>query len=255
MWLAFRCPTPGCQSEGVSRRREYDFGSCGRCGAIMEVVDPAHARAKEGTQARPHKPAQESAKQTNVPNEIASAQKFHEQLEELIITRGQCPDDDRNILLMGYWALIFDFHKAILGLIPNQCGCAFALVRPCLEALVRAHVAVKGSAEDIKRLQEDTYHTDFDRIGPWIDKEFGTEQLFTNLIGKAQSALHSFAHAGLSQLGRRFDGHNLKASFDDGEITEVIRVCISAVWMVTNLVTIHLGFVREANEAQRLYLK
>src|SRR5258708_6405796 len=84
-WLAFRCRTPGCQSEGVSRRREYDFGRCGRCGAIMEVVDPAHAKAKAGTQARPQavsKQPQKSAKQTNVPNELASAQRLHEQLEE-----------------------------------------------------------------------------------------------------------------------------------------------------------------------------
>jgi hypothetical protein len=151
-WLAFRCLTPGCQSEGVSRRREYDFGRCGICGAIMEVVESAHEKAKPGTPARPQaasKP-QQSAKPTNVPNELASARKLHEQLEELVIARGECPDEDRNILLMGYWALIFDFHKAILGLIPDNCGSAFALVRPCLEALVRAHVAVKGSAEDIK---------------------------------------------------------------------------------------------------------
>jgi hypothetical protein len=37
-WLAFRCPTPGCPSEGVSREREFDFDKCGRCGAKMEVV-------------------------------------------------------------------------------------------------------------------------------------------------------------------------------------------------------------------------
>lgn len=256
-WLAFRCPTPGCQSEGVSRRREYDFGRCGICGAIMEVLDPAQEKAKPGTLARPQaaSQSQKPPKPTNVPNELASARKLHEQLAELVIARGECPDDDRNILLMGYWALIFDFHKAILGLIPDNCGSAFALVRPCLEALVRAHVAVKGSAEDVKALQEDTYHTDFDKIGPWIDKEFRTETLFTKFIGNAQGALHSFTHAGLSQLGRRFDGHTLKASYDDGEITEVIRVCTSAAWMVTNLVTIHLGFHREANKAQALYVE
>jgi len=156
---------------------------------------------------------------------------------------------------MAHWALIFDFHKAILDLIPNNCGSAFALVRPCLEALVRAHVAVKGSADDIKKLQEDTYHTDFDKIGPWIDKEFGTDSLFTNFITNAQKALHSFTHAGLSQIGRRFDGHTLKASYNDGEIIEVTRVSTSAAWMVTNLFTIYLGFTREANEAQRLYVK
>jgi hypothetical protein len=158
---------------------------------------------------------------------------------------------------MAYWALIFDFHKGILSNLEQRLyGSAFALVRPCLEALARAHVTVKGSAEDIASLRADTYRVDFDKIGPWIDKEFGTDDLFTKLITHAQPALHSFTHAGLSQLGRRFDGHDLKAaSYDDGAIVEVIRVITSAAWMVTNLVTIFLGFSREANKAQALYIE
>ena len=205
---------------------------------------------KSGRNAPASKPAK-SAEKANVSKELASAENIGEQLEELVVNRGQCPDEERNILLMGYWALIFDFHKAILGLIPRQLyGGAFALVRPLLESLVRAHVAVKGSAAEVKSLQEDTYHTDFDKIGEWMDKEFATERLFTNFIGGAQAALHSFTHAGLSQIGRRFEGHDLKPSYNDGEIVEVIRVSTSAVWMVTNLVTIHLGFIKEANQAR-----
>jgi hypothetical protein len=257
-WLALRCPTPGCRSEGVSRNREFDFGRCGRCSAIMEVVNPADAqsRIKDEEREKPAFKPVKSAEKPNVPNELATAEKLGEQLEQLVVKRGQCPDEERNILLMAYWALIFDFHKAILGLIPKQlCGSAFALVRPCVETLVRAHVAVKGSAADVKSLQEDTYHTDFDKIAQWMDKEFVTEKLFTNFIGGAQAALHSFTHAGLSQTGRRFDGHDLKPSYDEGEIVEVIRVSTSAVWMVTNLVTIHLGFIKEANKAQGLYLE
>lgn len=182
-----------------------------------------------------------------VQTELESARHLGERLEQLVILRGQCPDDDRNILLMAYWALLFDFHKAILRLIPDAlCGSAFALVRPCMEALVRAHVAVKGSADDLKRLQQDNYRTNFTTIGTWIDTEFGTGELFTNFLGHARDALHSLTHAGISQLGRRFDGHNLKPTYRDGETIEVIRVCTSAVWMVTNLVTKHLGFSPEA---------
>ena len=259
-WLAFRCLTADCHSEGVSRNREFGFGRCGRCGAIMEAVNPSHAQphVKDENAEKPtaSKQAEKPAKPVNVSNELATAKKLNEQLEELVFKRGQCPDDDRNILLMAYWALIFDFHKAILALIPNQlCGSAFALARPSVEALVRAHVAVRGSAADVKSLQEDTYHTDFDKIGQWMDKEFATEKLFTNFIGGAQTALHSFTHAGLSQIGRRFDGHDLKPSYDEGEIVEVIRVSTSAVWMVTNLVTIRLGFISEANKARDLYVE
>jgi hypothetical protein len=189
-WLPFRCPTPGCQSEGVSRSREFGFGRCGRCSAILEVVKPADAQSRVNKDEERERPSTstttKSGEKANVSKELASAEKLGEQLEELVVKRGQCPDEDRNILLMAYWALIFDFHKAILGLIPRQlCGSAFPLVRPCLETLVRAHVTVKGSAADVKNLQDDTYHTDFDKIGQWMDTEFATERLFTNFIGGA----------------------------------------------------------------------
>jgi hypothetical protein len=254
-WIAFRCPTPGCQSEGVARNRGFGFGRCGICGAIMEAIDPANAQPR--VQAPKPAPVKaKSADTVNIPHELTRARKLGEQLEQLVVKRGECPDDDRNILLIAYWALLFDFHKGILADIENQrYGCAFALLRPCVEALVRAHVAVKGSADDVKKLQDDTYITDFDRIGQWMDQEFATEKLFTNFIGRARTALHSFTHAGLSQIGRRFDGHNLTPSYDDGEILEVIRSTTSAAWMVTNLATIHLGFVQEANKAQGLYLE
>jgi uncharacterized protein DUF6988 len=258
-WLAFSCSTPACQSEGVARSGEFGFGRCGRCSAIMEVVNGAGPQAcvKDGDHRNPRTstPAK-SAGKVNVSRELTNATNLGEQLEGLLVNRGQCPDDDRNILLLAYWALIFDFHKAILDLIAKQlCGSAFALVRPCLEALVRAHVAVKGSAQDVKNLQEDAYYTDFDSIGQWMDKEFATEKLFTTFIGGAQAALHSFTHAGLAQIGRRFEGHDLRPSYHDGEVVEVIRVCTSAVWMVTNLVTIHLGFTKEVNQAETLYIE
>jgi uncharacterized protein DUF6988 len=254
-WLAFRCPTPGCQSEGVARSREFGFGRCGICGAIMEPLDSTSAQPRVQVQKPVPANVAKPAVVANIAQELVRARKLGEQLEELVVQRGECPDDDRNILLMAYWALIFDFHKGILTEIESQrCGSAFALVRPCVEALVRAHVAVKGSDEDVNKLQGDTYQTDFDKIGQWMDREFATEQLFTNFIGGAQAALHSFTHAGLSQIGRRFDGHTLKPSYDDAEILEVIRSTTSAAWMVTNLVTIHLGFVKEANKAQDLYL-
>src|SRR5207245_4846517 len=132
-WLAFRCPTPGCESEGVARSCEFGFGRCGRCGAIMEVVNRADAQPRTQAEKR-EKPSAakstKSAEKVDISKELASAQRLGEQLEELVVKRGQCPDDDRNILLIGYWALIFDFHKAILGDIANQlCRSEFPLIR------------------------------------------------------------------------------------------------------------------------------
>ncbi len=191
----------------------------------------------------------------SVQTELDSALSLGEQLEELVVKRGQCPDDDRNVLLIGYWALVFDFHKGILNSIRSGwCGSAFALVRPTVEALVRSHVAVKGSADDVKKLQEDDYRTNFATVGPWIDKEFGLDDFMTSFLNHAKDALHSFTHAGLSQLGRRFDGHNLTPKYEDAEAIEVIHASTSAAWMVTNLVTKHLGFAEEAKKAEELFL-
>lgn len=260
-WLAYRCPTPGCQSEGVARSREFGFGTCGRCGAEMEIVTATPKASPAAPEE--HTPiglvpqagqGQKVAESADVKNELASAQRFGEELEGLVMNRGQCPDDDRNILLMGYWSLLFDFHKSVLTLISKPLyGGAFALVRPCMEAVARAHVAVKGTEAEIKTLQDDTYRTNFFTIGPWIDGTFGAGKLFTNMFDRARNALHSYTHAGISQLGRRYDDHNLRPSYRDGEIIEVIQVCTSAVWMVTNLVTKHMGWTEEAKKAGELF--
>jgi hypothetical protein len=58
----------------------------------------------------------------------------------------------------------------------------------------------------------------------------------------------------MSQLGRRFDGHDVKPSYREGEIIEVVSVATSAAWMVTNLVTKFLGYLPEAARAEELYL-
>jgi hypothetical protein len=188
--------------------------------------------------------------------ELESARNFGAELEALVVSQGQCPDEDRNILLMGYWALIFDYHKGILSLIPSGFhGSAFALVRPVVEVLVRAHVAIKGSDDDVRAIQQDTYRVNFGTIGPWIDREFGLDGFFSNFLDNARDALHSYTHAGVFQLARRFDGLDIKPSYDEDEITEVIRSSTSAAWMVTNLVTKHLHFDEEAKKAEDFFIE
>jgi hypothetical protein len=179
-----------------------------------------------------------------VQKEIDQSRQFGEQLEEIVVSKNQFPIDDRNVLLIAYWALMFDYHKGILSLLQSGvCGAAFALVRPVVEAVVRAHIAVKGSEEDLKRIQNDEYTVNFKQIGPKIDADFGLDHLMENFLNDVtRDALHSYTHSGLLQLGRRFDGNDIKPNYSDGEIIEVVRVTASAVFMVTNLVTKHFGF-------------
>jgi hypothetical protein len=81
----------------------------------------------------------------NVQTEIDGARKFGERVEAIVVSKSQFPTGDRNVLLIAYWALMFDYHKGILSLLQSEFfGAAFALVRPVVEAVVRAHVALKN---------------------------------------------------------------------------------------------------------------
>ena len=170
----------------------------------------------------------------SVESELERARQLCEQLEALVVRRGQCPNEDRTVLLMAYRALLFDYHKGILALLSNGiCGSAFALLRPVVEALVRSHVVLKGSEEDVRRIREDKYRVNFKEIGPQMDTKFDLDGLLKNFLNNdARIALHSYTHSGVSQLARRFDGHDLKPHYEDGEIIEVIRSSTSAVFMV-----------------------
>ncbi len=123
-----------------------------------------------------------------------------------------------------------------------------------MEAVVRAHVAVKSSEEDLKRIRSDEYAVNFKQIGPRIDADFGLDHLMENFLNDVtRNALHSYTHSGLLQLGRRFDGNDIKPSYSDGEIIEVVRVATSAVFMVTNLVTKHFGFEEDWEHVSEIF--
>ncbi len=190
---------------------------------------------------------------SKVDEEIKQAIAFADRIEDLVIAKGQCPTGDRNTPLMGYWSLTFEFQRGILCLIDHKFyGAAFALVRPIIEAVVRAHVVIMAGQEDLERLHKDEYRTKLATVGKEIDAAFKSGDLFEKFLQGARTALHSYTHAGMLQLGRRFSGTDLKANYSEGEIIEVIRVSTSAVFMVNNIVTKHLGFEEEWKENNRL---
>lgn len=190
-----------------------------------------------------------------VQKEIDSARKFGEQLEEIVVSKNQFPTGDRNVLLIAYWALMLDYHKGILSLLQSGfSGSAFALVRPVVEAVVRAHVTLMGSEEDLLSIQKDEYKVNFKEIGAKIDAAFALERLMENFLNDVtRSALHSYTHSGLLQLGRRFDGNDIKPNYSDEEIIEVIRVTTSAIFMVTNLAIKHFGFEHDWKNVCQMY--
>ncbi|MBI4480022.1 MAG: hypothetical protein HY651_08365 [Acidobacteria bacterium] len=191
---------------------------------------------------------------SRVEDQIKRANEFGDRLEDLLIAKGQFPAGDRNTLLMAYWSVTFEFHRGVLCLLSHKFfGAAFALVRPIIEAVVRAHVVIMGSEEDLRKLREDEYRTNLATVGKEIDVSFRTENLFENFLNGARKALHSYTHAGTLPLGRRFSGTDLTPNYEEEEIIEAIRTTTSAVFMVNNLVTKHLGFEEEWRECNKLF--
>src|SRR5690242_3303138 len=74
-----------------------------------------------------------------ITEEIRLANEFGDKIEDLVLARREVPHGERNTLLMAYWSLACELHRAILSWIERQFyGAAFALVRPILEATIRA---------------------------------------------------------------------------------------------------------------------
>jgi hypothetical protein len=193
-----------------------------------------------------------------VNEEIDRSTVFGQQLEDMIVNKGALTfvDQGRDRLLLAFWSLAFDYDKSILNLLrAGFYGGAFALVRPTVEALIRAHVTLMGSDEDIAKIKADEYYVNFKTIGAQIDTAFALEGFFDRFLNGARGALHSFTHSGLSQLGRRYTGGDLQAQYDDGEIIEVIHVSTSAVYMITNLVTNRFKLVDEKAKVNDLFLE
>jgi hypothetical protein len=189
-----------------------------------------------------------------VTEEIKLANEFGDKIEDLVLARRQAPTGDRNTLLMAYWSLTFEFHRSILSLIEQKFyGAAFALVRPIIESVVRAHVTLMASEEVLHRLHNDEYRTNLATVGAEIDTAFGTQGFFQKFLARAREALHSYTHAGLLQLGRRFKGTDLASNFSEEEIIEVIRASTSSVFMVNNLMTKHFGFEQEWKTNNKLF--
>jgi hypothetical protein len=191
---------------------------------------------------------------SNVEAEIKRANEFRDCAENLVLAKKQCPTGDRNNPLMAYWSLIFEFHRGISSLISLKLyGAAFALLRPVVEAFVRAHVVIMCTEEELKKLINDEYRTNLAIVGAQIDAAFGTDDFFETFLKSARKALHSYTHVGMLQLGRRFAGTDLTPNYSDDEIIEVIRIATSAVFIANNLVTKHLGLDEEWQKNTNLF--
>lgn len=182
----------------------------------------------------------------NVRQEISRVSQYGQELEKLFVKKQFKLSGERDLLIVGYWSLLLDYHVAIVTLLPKELyGAAFALMRPIVEAWVRVHVVKMGSDAVVRQIKNDKYKISFDRVGKEIDKAFGLDFFDKSLSKAVRDSLHSYTHSGGFQIARRFDESHIKSSYSDGAILNVIEASMTALFMATIVMSNHLGFEQE----------
>jgi len=139
--------------------------------------------------------------------------------------------DDWSIVVAGMIHQGIEHHDSILLLIRSKLtGSAFALVRSVVEILVRGvwFTCCATQAQVTKFIQNDQIDPTFGEMSDAIDQSQGIG-FFHDFKQRSWATLNSYTHTGILQLGRRWTGDKLAASYNDGEITEVLRACTMCI--------------------------
>jgi hypothetical protein len=158
-------------------------------------------------------------------------------------------------LLLAYWSLIFDYFKGIGCLLHHKYySSAFALLRPTVEALVRFHIVLIGSEQEVVKIRKDRYKVSYEKDGARIDTALGSTPYFDEFLKKSQHLLHSLTHSGKAQLSKRFDGNAVGENFSDAELSALLDLCSYAAFEVTQLMSVHFELPEEGRAAQQAWI-
>ena len=142
--------------------------------------------------------------------------------------------EDWSVVVAGMIHQGIEHHDSILVLIRSKLtGSAFALVRSVVEILVRgAWFTCCATKEQVTTfIQQDKIEPTFGEMSDAIDKSQGID-FFHDFKERSWKTLNSYTHTGVLQLGRRWTGDKLAASYKDGEIIEVVRTCTMCILLV-----------------------
>ena len=195
-----------------------------------------------------------------IENEIDRAARFGQQMEDLVYHQAKdgkvvysTKNDD---LLVSYWSLIFDYCKGVGCLLHHKFHApAFALLRPVVEALVRAHIVLIGSDEDVAKIRKDWFKVSYEKDGAKIDRALGMSPIFEDFLKSSQSILHSLTHSGTAQLHNRWDGDVLGSGFSEADISSLLQTCSVATLLITILITRHFGLEDQRKMAESAWLE
>lgn len=173
------------------------------------------------------------------------------------LNKDKTSDDERSTVVVAFIDQAIEHHAAILLLMRSGLvGSAFALTRSITEILVRGvWLTVCATDEQVmKFVKQDKIDPTFAQMSEAIDKTCGVD-FFADLKIKTWSALNSYTHTGMLQVGRRFAGDALLPSYTDVEKIGVLRVITSCILMLVRPFLARQGHLNSAKEIDRLMVR
>jgi hypothetical protein len=166
------------------------------------------------------------------------------------------PDDARSVWVAGSIAVALEHHEAIWLLINRQLtGSAFALVRPMVETVVRAHWIDAVACDDQVELarQDKNVFPSMSEMSQAVSEAYRADELFRRFTSE-WGAMCSYTHSGARQIGYRFAGTEIKPSYKEEAIVEVLNLMNMGLLFLAGTFFMSTGHQTEANETRTMLL-
>jgi hypothetical protein len=137
-----------------------------------------------------------------------------------LLERHAYPDDERSTWVEGSLAVALEHHEAISLLIKRQLnGSAFALVRPMVDTVVRAHwINAVANDDQVEQARQDNKNVfpSMSQMSEAVGKAYGADELF--FAGKMETKV-----SGNIAL-------NIHRSFVTGNLMEAVFDCAKTIF-------------------------
>jgi hypothetical protein len=173
-----------------------------------------------------------------------------------LLERHAYPDDERSVWVAGCIAVALEHHEAISLLINRQLtGSAFALVRPMVETVVRAHwINAVANDDQVAQAREDkNVFPSMSKMGEAVGKAYGDDELFQRFTSE-WGAMCSYTHSGARQIALHFTGTEIKPSYKEGAKVQVLNLTNIALLFLARMFFMSTGHQTEASETRTMLL-
>ena len=165
------------------------------------------------------------------------------------------PDDYRTVTVIGFISTVIEHQESALLLVMHKkVGSAFALSRPIVEGTYRGlWINACATDEEVEKFNKgDKIDLTFGQIAAALDPAHNTGDFFQDFKNRSWTALNSYTHGGMLQLGRRFTKHEVVNNYREGEIYEMSTVVTTCVLILISRFLAKQGHAADATTVDDL---